>query len=1051
MVGDRLIFGVLGPLLVRYPQDTASRGNKRETVLAALLLEANRVVSIEQLVAAVWTNPPRSAQANVQTYISGLRATLPATADGPRIRTIRGGYSISVAVDELDLLLFERLAADAIELSRGGRPREALSALDQALDLWRGDPLNDLPIAAWWLPHLDRIAARRREAVEHRLRLRIALDLHDPAITELRALLAEDPFQERLWRYLLVALNASGQQAAALAAFREARDVMVAELGIEPGAELRRTHETILHGGRPVLSVVSDGDRPLAGDGPTGELLVTGDRASGGRPGVGDRRESSPRPDDEGGPAADRSDRPAEGWASRLVIAAPGGPEPTGHRPIRQLPRDVADFTGRDREVATLVDELGQTGTGCPVAVVVGPPGVGKSALAIRVGHLLADRFPDGQLYVDLTDGSAVPPAPDEVLVDVLRSLGTPEPAQPGRTGGRAALYRSLLAGRRVLVIVDGATSADQVLPLVPAGTGCAVLVTSRRRLPELPDARELSLGVFSQPEARDLLTRLVGVERASREPSAVSEIVDACGRHPLAVRIAGIRLAGRPPWPLRTLADRLGPDRGRLDELRAGALTVREGFADSVRALPDDAVAVLRLSGDLDAEELPGWVAEPMLGTDRAAAALDTLVDSGLMRVSGPDPAGQSRYHVPRLLRCYVRETDGAGLAGIGAAAGREWSGREGREEALTRTMAAWLALAERAAAKLPVCVFRAPVGAAPRWWPDYQAADRLTADPLAWFDAERGTLLDVIEAAGTAGRDEIAWELAATLVTYQDHRGRYDDWRRSHDSALRAVQLHDNLRGEAALLRGLGQVALYQDGYETAYQAIDRSRQLSRHLGDTAAEAVAISGLGTVQRVIGRYDVALRHYQRALKVFHDTENHAAEAQACNSIGTVYREQHAFDTAHDWFIRAARLSHSTGDQHRLAIVLGQLGELQLAGGDQRRAARTLRQAVHMLDELEDERCAACALLPLARALAGLSERKPAAAALERAVEVFRRLGDRQNEARAAQELGLLHRDGDDQLTAQRLLRRAEQLRREVRPAAIRLADRARLSGESRR
>jgi len=979
MTQDQVVFGVLGPLQVRYRSAlTPTRTTKREVLLATLLLEANRVVGTGLLIDTLWKDPPRSAVANVQTYISGLRAALSPARTGPRIRTDRGGYQLLVEPGELDLAMFQALTADAQRLQTMGRPDSALIALDRALDLWRGAPLADLPLASPWQPHLDRIAALRREAVERRLRLHLGQGSYAPATAELRVLLAEDPFQEELWRLLLVALTASRQPAAALATYRQAHDLFIRGLGIEPGAGLRQAHETILRGG------------PLTLDPPPADPAAPVPR-------------SAPQP----------------GTARSTGIAPRRRPWP-----VCQLPRDLCDFTGRQPQIAQLAAAL-RSDLGCPVAVVTGQPGIGKTALAVRTGHLLKNRFPDGQLYLDLAGSGTDPPPPVAALGELLRTLGITEVAQPASTAARAALLRSLLAGQRVLIVLDDAHHEDQVSPLLPATSGCAVVLTSRHRLPGLPGTYRLDLAELSSPEANQLLGALAGARRTADEPAALRAVVEACGRHPLAVRVAGARLGSRPDWPVRELAARLADEPGRLDELRTGRLTVRESFASAVRTLPEAAGRALRLIGQLDCEDLPGWLVESLVDTPQAPVTLDTLVDTNLIQAHGVDAAGQPRYRLSTLLRCYLRDSAGRDAA------------------AVSRTLGTWLALADHAADQLPACVFRAAAGAAPRSLLAPGVADAVGARPLAWFDVERQNLLRAIESAGDSGHDELAWELALAVMTYLDHRGRLDEWRRSHSAALGVVRSHGNRRGEAALLRGLGQIELYLDAYAPAYRTIDESRRISRRIGDSHGEATAVAGLAAVERVVGRHDRALRHYELALSTFIHAKNDHATAHTYTSIGTVLRAAGVLDRSREWLLRAARLAFRIGDEHRLAGVLGQLGELHLAERQSRRAVRTLRQAVRMFEGLEDDRCMACALQSLARALRGCDEVTQAAPALHRAIEIFRRMGDRQNEAQAVEELGRLHRGGGHEALAHRHLARAAQLRAELAPAAVLLVNRA--------
>jgi tetratricopeptide (TPR) repeat protein len=614
----------------------------------------------------------------------------------------------------------------------------------------------------------------------------------------------------------------------------------------------------------------------------------------------------------------------------------------------------------------------------------------------VHAAHLLRAHFPDGQLYLEL-DGTGDPERrPSEVLAELLRTLGVTGAALPESLAGRAALYRSLMRGRQVLVVLDNAAGSAQVTALLPPDSGSAVLVTSRRRICAPPGGQVLDLDVFDLAEARDLLGTLIGPHRAGKEPDEVDRIVEACGRLPLGIRIAGARLAGRRPWSLRAFAQRLRDRTHRLTELSLGDLGVRASFELSARSLPPAAVLGFRGLGLLGPVEVGGWVVGRLLDQPDADAVLDTLVDASLVQVTGPDASGQPRYRLHDLLRCYARESAGADPAALG-------------REAIARTLSGWLGLAELAANRLPGCVLRAGPGTSARWRPDVHLRELVVTRPLAWYDAERAALLNAVELAATTGLDELAWELAVALVPYLDHRGLLDDWRRSHEAALVAVRAAGNLHGEAAILRGLGQVELYRDCYQRAYESIDLSRRISRRLGDGHGEAIAIAGIGTIERVAGDSERALAHYRRALAMFRLAGNRHAEAQTRNAIGAVYRATGALDEARNWLNQALRLAASLDDPHRVACVLTQLGELQLASDSADWARQTLLRAVALFEDLDDHRCGAYALEPLARALVACDQPGPAMVALDQAAAVLREAGDRRGETTATRMLGALH------------------------------------------
>ncbi len=476
MTSAQLQFSLLGPLDVRVAgRPLAIGGTKPRMLLATLLLHANRVVTTDLLIEVLWPQqPPRSAAANLRTYVSSLR-TGPGQV-GARIRAQRSGYAIDVEPGELDMLAFEDLVLRARQDRADGRPHEALDQMQQALALWRGSPLEDLPGSRVWDGRLETLAETRLTVAEELLALRVRLGQHSTAITELRGLLVEHPFQEGLWRQLMLALHRSGRQAEALDAYTEVRRRLVSELGIEPSVELRRIHAAILAGESPDV----------------------------------------------------------QDWETTTAPPRVGPPQ--------QLPADTPDFTGRAEDVRALVAVLSVADrplTDPPaIAVVVGPPGVGKSTLAVHTAHALRGDFPDGQLYLDLAGTSENPQDPADLLAEVLRTLGVSGAALPDSVHERAALFRSLLAERRMLVLLDDAASLAQVRPLLPASC-CAVLITSRRRITELPGAHQVELDVLPAEDALRLLGRIATPERVNQEPESAMAILRSCGHLPLAIRIA--------------------------------------------------------------------------------------------------------------------------------------------------------------------------------------------------------------------------------------------------------------------------------------------------------------------------------------------------------------------------------------------------------------------------------------------------------------------------------------------------------------------------------
>jgi DNA-binding SARP family transcriptional activator len=574
---------------------------KPRALLAVLLVHAGRPVSRDRLMAAVWPEEaPPSAPRVIRTYVSALRRSLrvPGQDGLPRLAALGDAYRLEVAPGDLDMLVFDDLAERGRHALGDGDAAAAARLLDQALVLWRGPPAGDVTVDTDTGAVLAGLAERRLLAEEDRADAELALGRDAALIARLRLLVATHPLRERPWGQLMTALYRTGQRAAALACYRQLREHLVAELGVEPGPELGELHQQI-----------------LAGDSP-----------------------------------------PAR---------QPAATVPAAHVIPRQLPPDVSHFTGRAAELDRLDALLGTSGTGMPATVVItainGTPGVGKTSLAIRWAHQMASRFPDGQLYASLRGHAAVGPAdPLNVLARFLRDLGIAPGRIPGDLDEAAALYRSLLDGRRVLIVLDNAASSGQVRPLLPGAPDCAVIVTSRSRLPGLgarDGAAQVTLAPFLPDEAAMLLRRILGAQRADAEPSAVAAIATKCAFLPLALRIAAERAIARPRQTLAALAAQLAAARDRLDVLAADddpATSVRTVFSWSYQALPAGTARMFRLLGLHPGPDIaiPAAAALAATGTAEAQRLLEALVGVHLLEEA---TAGRYRFH--DLLRAYAAE----------------------------------------------------------------------------------------------------------------------------------------------------------------------------------------------------------------------------------------------------------------------------------------------------------------------------------------------------------------------------------------------------------
>jgi DNA-binding SARP family transcriptional activator len=953
---------LLGPLEVFDGTCWAGVGAaKLRLLMANLLIRPRQVVPIDQLVLELWGDtPPKTATTQVHGYVLRLRRLLD-DRDGRLLTTAAPGYRLVLAggdaAPDTDVRLFEALAEEGHRHQRDGRPDRAAEVLGEALALWRGPAFADVPTSDAIAAEAARLTEQRLTALDARVDADLERGRHAMLVGELRHLVDEHPLREQAWHRLMLALFRSGRQAEALQAFQRVRTILVDELGVEPGAALRELHQQV-----------------LAGD-----------------PGL----------------------VPAPPAAGPREVAAPAVVVP----PICQLPADVPDFTGRARPLDALGELLDARSPDAPppVAVISGGPGIGKSTLALHAARRATPGFPDGQLYLDLAGTSAAPRDPAVLLAEVLHALGVTGAAVPDGLHARAALYRSLLADRKMLLVLDDAAHADQARWLQPPTGDCAAIITSRAVLTDLPGARHIELDVLDPAEAHDLFTRIVGADRAEREPDHTAAILQACGHLPLAIRIAAGKLLGRPAWSLRVLRERLEDESRRLSELRLGDLGVRASFEASIRLLPGDAVTALRLFGILGAQTVPGWVVGPLLDRADADAVLDTLVDANLARLTATDANGQPRYRLHDLLRAYAAE-------------GAEAIPRVERREALTRLLATWLDLATRAADALPPSLFRPPPGSAPRRRVRADVERRVVADPVSWFDTERAVLLGAVQLAADWELAEVAWELATVAVSYYDHHSRYEDWQRGHQVALGAVRAAGNQLGEAVLLRGLAQVQIYRDNFVEATANMRRSVELFRRVGDKLGEGLATAGLGTIHRVLDEFEPALDHATEALALVTAAGDRNTEAQLMSAIGAIHLAHGDHDDARTWFDDALTLCRTLGDVHREAVILREMSALREPDD----ALGCLRRAQDIFTDLDDDRCVAYTLVKSGQIHAGRGDRARAVPDLELAAEIFRRNGSRLDEAQCWELLGAFEAEHGNPAGARRHLDQAATLWRSV-------------------
>jgi tetratricopeptide (TPR) repeat protein len=826
-----------------------------------------------------------------------------------------------------------------------------------------------------------RLDEDRVTAVETYLELELSLGRHHQLIAEIGQQLDEHPLRERLRRQYMLALYRSGRQAEALEAYRVGRDLLAEELGLDPGEELRALEAAIL-AADPQLLVAAE---PLA------------------RPGTA---VVAPPPQDEA---------PAPVEAAAPVFQ--------GDRP-HQLPADTADFIGGEE----LVAEAGQvlsTADGSAsrrVLVLVGRPGIGKSTAATHIGHRLgAACFPDGQLYCDLRGTGQEPVAPREVLGRFLRALGIPGSMIPDSVDERAEMYRTLLATRAVLIVLDDAAAESQVAPLLPGAGPCAVIVTSRARLTALPGAHWIELDILGTGQALELLGQVIGADRVSREYEAAIALARTVGGLPLALRIVAARLAARPHWSLASMVDRLANERHRLDELAHGEMTVRASLSLTHDGLSWTDRRLLRLLSLAQGSTLPGWLAGALLDDHRAQPSdlMEGLVDVQMLDVVGVSYGDEFHYRLHEIIKMFAHEELEAN------------DSAEDRQAAVGRMVGGWLAIAERAHRRIYGGDYTILRGGALRWQPPEAYVDRLLADPLEWMDSEHVNLCHAIGDAAQAGLDESCWELAVTLVTLFETRGYHDLWESTHTRALAATRRADNRRGTAALLGSLGTLYLSKRRSEHARTALKSALRLFDELGDVHGRALCWRDLALLERQAGDLDRAAALYERSLRAFDQVGDIVGKATALTQSAHIWIQRGDGGGAHARLREALAIYRSVGYAGGEARALRRVGQLLLQSGETQQAEHTLVEVLAMVREAGDLIGEGHLLVNLGEVNTHLERYEQARGQFERALSIREQIMDAGGAALVRVELARLNARLGDPRRAGGLLEEAIAVLRE--------------------
>ncbi|MFG3025178.1 BTAD domain-containing putative transcriptional regulator [Streptomyces sp. NPDC048254] len=1028
-----LRFGLLGPPVLYLPGgEVRPIGSpKVRALLAALLLEAGRVVSVESVKDALWDGaPPVSAHASLHNHVTRLRRLLD---DPERLRAVPPGYLLRVDDGELDVDVFDTWVAWA-RAAHGRREwAPVLRACADALALWRGSPLCGLPADFGGYAFVQRLEEARLLLLEWRYDAELALGgpRLGGVVPELAALVAEHPLREAYHRQLMLALHRTGRQAEALAVHRDLRNRLIEELGVEPGAPVREAHVEVLRGSGGVGETGGGSYEGVRGDGvpyrggPAARVSGEGVRDAGmsregvregGETGVGaswpvaqfpapltgasaDRRSADEGADAGAGYGPDE-ERPAGPGSARGAFPAP--------RPA-QLPPPPAYFTGR----AAVREELGGALTAAPapaVAVVSGMAGVGKSALALHVAHQLRERFPDGQLYVNLHGAApGVPPlAPAQALAALLRDLGADPRHIAEHPDAAAALLRSLLAPTRTLLLFDDAANAAQVRPLLPGGPGCAVIVTSRSPLTALDGARRFPLGPLTGEDSAALLRTVSGRD----EIDAGHPLVGLTGRLPLALRVVAARLAARRALTPEVLAGQLAATEGRLQHLEYDDLSVRrslavahDALAASDRAPDRDAALALRHIGALDLPTYGAPLIARLTGTDarRAEAALDRLVDVALL-----EETAYGRYTPHDLVRDFARE-----LA--------EGTGRTDRTEAALTALRWFAAVAELALVAILEPGLEQgdrlrPTTAQPAEHQPYTAAlppFECAEHAFAWGDLELENIVALVERYADTADPRISAHLSTLvrlLFPYVLRSGRVAEMEVLGTAGLAAARRLGDEPAEAYALGDLAGLHFLTGRQREALALTDQALAVWRRLDVVSWIRRCLNNRGLLLEGLGRYDESGEALRQSLEYSRQLNDPYGEAVTHSHLGNLY--EHTDPRA---AIEQHRRSLAIGDAIGAVIVQHSahcnIGYAHLALGEPAAAARHFEESLRILGRHGDWHGESQTRLGLVRALRELGRTDRAHHECAELLHRADARADRYSGGLARHQLGLLLRE----------------------------------------
>ena len=912
-------------------------GLRRKAVLAALALRQGEVVSVDWLVEVVWgASAPSTSRNTLQSHVSYLRGVL---GSKNAIFAQPPGYLLDLNYGT-DVRHAERLLRQA---RQSAEPKKTVQDLTTALNLWRGQPLADVSGQPWLDEQAERLDVLRVEITRALYEARMSAGEHRALVPELEQLAAEHPLDEQIQAQLMLALYRSGRQADALAVYQRIRHDLIENLGVDPSQALRDLEIAILRQDPAIDRLAQSG-------------------------GFSRRTARPPVP-------AQLPSAPAfVGRQEELVsldALIPGAPDSSETR--RSSETRGSSQTEPDSAA---------------IAVLSGTPGVGKTALAVYWAQRVSAQFPGGQLFANLQgfDPGGAAQEPGDVLRRFLEAFGVPESRIPADLAAQAGLYRSTLAGKRVLVVLDNARDAKQVRPLLPGSPGCMALVTSRNRLAGLvatEGATSLTLDLLTAADARELLTRRLGSARVAREPDAVDDIIAGCARLPLALTVAAARAATAPHFPLAAVASELRGGSRALDPFHAGdtASDVRSVFSWSYRALTADAARLFRLVGLHNGPDfsLPAAASMAAIEPGRAQALLAELTRAHLIAEHTP-----SRYAFHDLLHAYASELAHAE------------DSQEVREAAVHRLLDYFLRTAYSAARLLEP--YMEPLALVPSS-PGVVTADPATAEAaLSWFMAEHAGILAAVRLAAEAGLDRHAWQLAWTVSTYFLRRGAREDNALVQRAALAAARHGGDVSGEAHAIHGLALGYVFSGRFRDAIPEFERALGLFAAIDDLLSQARIYNSLTWIAEHEDRLDDALGHAAKALE-FYRAAGHPGQAMFMNDIGFCHARLGNFTEALAYCEQGLAAVREVGERSWEAATLDSLGYIHDGLGDHQRAIDCYEQSIGIYHDLSDRFNEADTLVSLGDSHLRARDLELARKAWSDALRIFEEIG---------------HPDGDD-------------------------------------